>query len=100
MQYFLCLPTLSYAYFVQERREMYRRVGTSVKFTDFSKECSEAWAQMSNEEKEKFKILASMDKVRYQKERDYYKKATEVKVGKRGRKKRQPGHPKRNMLIA
>ena len=79
---------------------MYRRVGTSVKFTDFSKECSEVWAQISNEEKEKFKILASMDKVRYQKERDYYKKATEVKVGKRGRKKRQPGHPKRNMLVA
>lgn len=91
------LPVSSYAYFIQDRREMYRRVGTAVKFTDFSKECSELWGQMSNEEKEKFKALASMDKVRYQKEMDCYKKATEVKAEKRGRKKRQPGHPKRNM---
>ena len=76
---------------------MYRRVGTAVKFTEFSKECSEVWAQMPTEEKEKYKTLASVDKVRYQKEIDYYKKATEVKGEKRGRKKRQPGHPKRNM---
>lgn len=76
---------------------MYRRLGTTVKFTDFSKECSEIWGQMPNEEKEKFKALTSVDKVRYQKEMDYYKKTTEVKVEKRGRKKRQPGHPKRNM---
>ena len=76
---------------------MYRRVGTGVKFTNFSKECSEVWAQMPNEEKEKYKALASMDKVRYHQEMDYYKKATKVNSEKRGRKKRQPGHPKRNM---
>ena len=52
---------------------------------------------MPEEEKERFKALASLDKIRYQKEVDYYKKATDVKVEKRGRKKRQPGHPKRNM---
>lgn len=76
---------------------MYRTSGAAVKFTDFSKECSELWAQMQNEEKERFKELASMDKVRYQKEMDYYQRATEAKVQKRGRKKRQLGHPKRNM---
>lgn len=76
---------------------MYRRLGTAVKFTDFSKECSEVWGQMRNEEKERFKELSSQDKMRYQKEMDHYKRSTEVKVKKRGRKKRQPGHPKRNM---
>ena len=82
---------------MQERREMYRTSGAAVKFTDFSKECSELWGQMQDEEKEKFKALVSTDRARYEKEMDYYKKATEVKVGKRGRKRRQLGHPKRNM---
>jgi len=90
------LPTSSYSYFIQERRELYRTLGTPVKFTDFSKECSNLWAQMPAEEKERFKSLSSEDKKRYQKELEFYK-LNEVKVERRGRKKRQPGHPKRNM---
>ena len=67
-----------------------------MKFTDFSKECSNLWAQMPDEEKERFKSLASEDKKRYQQELEVYKQ-NEIKVERRGRKKRQPGHPKRNM---
>jgi len=51
---------------------------------------------MPAEEKERFKSLSSEDKKRYQKELEFYKQ-NEIKVERRGRKKRQPGHPKRNM---
>jgi len=51
---------------------------------------------MPAEEKDRFKLLSSEDKKRYQKELEFYKQ-NEIKVERRGRKKRQPGHPKRNM---
>ncbi|CAH8872787.1 unnamed protein product [Trichobilharzia szidati] len=42
-----------YALFVQSRKNLYRG-----KFIEFSKSCAREWRQLSNEEREKFKIRA------------------------------------------
>lgn len=88
-----------YAFFVQQRRELYRRQGLEVNFTLFSKECSALWKDMSAEEKQKYHLLAEEDRDRYQKEVVGLSCAKPLaKDGtRRGRKKKEPGQPKRNM---
>ena len=88
-----------YAFFVQERREQYRRQGMDVNFTLFSKECSQLWKGMGTEEKQRYHILAEEDRDRYQKEMVGISCAKPLaKDGtRRGRKKKEPGQPKRNM---
>eukprot|EP00731_Ephydatia_muelleri_P031009 Em0022g523a len=88
-----------YAFFVQERREQYRRQGLEVHFTLFSKECSALWKGMSFNEKQRYHLLAEEDRDRYQKEMVGITCAKPLaKDGsRRGRKKKEPGQPKRNM---
>ena len=65
---------LSYAFFVQtcqgEHRKKHRDV--SVKFSEFSKKCSERWKTMSATEKRKFEDMEKADKVCYEREMKTY----------------------------
>jgi hypothetical protein len=90
-----------YAFFVQERRESYRRHGVPVEFTAFSKECSSLWKGLTEEEKARYQRMSEDDKERYRKESATYQASLghSLKNGgsKRGRKRKEPGQPKRNM---
>ncbi len=88
-----------YAFFVMERREFYRRQGLPVQFAAFSKECSNIWKSMTEEQKQKYQKLAEEDRERYQREiSGGYVKPLAKDGTRRGRKKKEPGQPKRNML--
>ena len=87
-----------YAFFVMHRRDFYRQRGVPVQFTAFSKECSALWRQASDEEKQKYHKLAEDDKERYQREiSGGYDKPLAKDGTRRGRRKKEPGQPKRNM---
>ena len=90
-----------YAFFVQDRREQYRRQGLEVHFTLFSKECSALWKGMSADEKQRYHLLAEEDRDRYQKEMVGIScvKPLARDGSRRGRKKKEPGQPKRNMSV-
>ena len=70
-----------------------------VNFTLFSKECSVLWKGMSGEEKQRYHLLAEEDRDRYQKEMVGIScvKPLAKDGSRRGRKKKEPGQPKRNM---
>jgi len=88
-----------YAYFVQQRREFYRQQSIPVQFTPFSKECSSLWKKMTDEEKQKYQKMAEEDRDRYQREVTGYMKPLAKDGTRRDRKKKEPGQPKRNMLV-
>lgn len=82
----------AYAFFVQERRAMYRQKGQEVKFTAFSKECADLWRGMDDDDKSKFIQSAEADRDRYKKEMASYK----APAGSgRTKKKKDPNMPKR-----
>ena len=87
----------AYAFFVQERREMYRRQGADVQYTAFSKECSALWKGMSEQQKQEYYRMAEEDRDRYQKETEACVKPLAKDGTRRGRRKKEPGQPKRNM---
>lgn len=90
-----------YAFFVQQRRDFYRRQGIPVQFTEFSKECSSLWKTTSVEEKEKFQKMAEEDRERYQREMTgEYVKPLARDGTRRGRRRKEPGQPKRNMYVS
>lgn len=68
-----------------------------VQFTPFSKECSSLWKGMSDEEKQKFQKMAEDDRERYRKEVSGFDKPLAKDGTRRGRRKKEPGQPKRNM---
>ncbi|XP_019862547.1 PREDICTED: high mobility group protein DSP1-like [Amphimedon queenslandica] len=90
-----------YAFFVQERREYYRRHGVPVEFTAFSKECSSLWKELKDDEKSRFQKMSEDDKERFRKESASYHASLGQPYrdsnSKRGRKRKEPGQPKRNM---
>ena len=87
-----------YAFFVMERRQFYRQQGLPVQFSAFSKECSSLWRSTSEEEKQKYHKLAEEDRERYQREvSGGYVKPLAKDGTRRGRRKKEPGQPKRNM---
>ena len=90
-----------YAFFVQERREYYRRHGVPVEFTAFSKECSTLWKGLASEDKTRYQKMSENDKERYRKESATYQASLGQPFrdngSKRGRKRKEPGQPKRNM---
>lgn len=87
-----------YAFFVQERRDYYRQQGVPVQFTAFSKECSSLWKVISEEEKQKYQKLAEEDRDRYRREvMGNFDKSPAKDGSRRGRRKKEPGQPKRNM---
>lgn len=89
----------AYAFFVQDRRGMYRSQSQKVDFASFSKECATLWKSMTEDQRLGYQQLAEHDKIRYRTEMDKYKGRLVAMSGvkKRGRKKKQPGEPKRNM---
>ena len=54
---------------------------------------------MTDEEKQKFQKLAEEDRDRYQREMTGFMKPLAKDGTRRGRKKKEPGQPKRNMLV-
>lgn len=90
-----------YAYFVQDRREYYRRHGIPVQFTAFSKECAALWKELTDEEKGRYQKLSVEDKERFRRETAAYNAELGHGIARdgsrRGRRKKEPGQPKRNM---
>ena len=90
-----------YAFFVQERRDYYRRHDIPVEFTAFSKECSALWKELSDEEKGRYQKMSEEDKERFRRETANY--CAEIGLpyardgSRRGRRRKEPGQPKRNM---
>ncbi len=54
---------------------------------------------MSDEDKEKFQKLAENDRERYRKEMAGFEKPLAKDGTRRGRRKKEPGQPKRNMCV-
>lgn len=79
------------------RRDFYRQQGVPVQFTPFSKECSALWKTMTDEEKKKYQKLAEEDRERYRREVSGFDKPLAKDGTRRGRRKKEPGQPKRNM---
>lgn len=71
-----------------------------VQFTPFSKECSALWKTMTDEEKRKFQKLAEEDRERYKREVSGFDKPLAKDGTRRGRRKKEPGQPKRNMYVS
>ena len=91
-----------YAFYVQERRQYYRQHGIPVSFTAFSKECSALWKELTSEEKLRYQKMSEEDKERYTKETATYNASlgqiySKDKKFKKGRRRKDPGQPKRNM---
>ncbi|KAL7672158.1 hypothetical protein ACOME3_007052 [Neoechinorhynchus agilis] len=97
----------AYTFFLQTCREEFRKSNPEqpLRFTDFSKECSSKWRQLSEQDKTKFFDMANRDKIRYEREMDSYAPpppstttATNLNINdnetKRKRKK-DPNAPKR-----
>ena len=82
-----------YAFFVQERRAMYRQKGQDVKFTEFSRECADLWREMNEKAKAKFVKSADADRERYRREMADY--TPPAGSGRRVKKKKDPNMPKR-----
>lgn len=70
-----------------------------MQFTPFSKECSAIWKTTTEEEKQKFQKLAEDDRERYKREVSGFEKPLAKDGTRRGRRKKEPGQPKRNMLV-
>ena len=88
--------TSAYAFFVQDMKETPE--GKSLKFTEFSKYCSEQWKKMDEDDKQKFIDLSQEDRTRYKKEMAVYQKtAPAAGRGAGGRKKKDASLPKRNL---
>lgn len=93
--------TSAYAFFVQDRREMYKEKSEPVVFTTFSKECADLWREMDDPDKVKYVAQAQKDKERYEREMALYQPADDEEGSRRGkkgrRKKKDPNMPKRSM---
>lgn len=76
--------TSAYAFFVQERRDYYRKTGQAVDFTLFSKECAEKWKKV---DKDVYQQKAEADKKRYDNEMAEYQPPVDT-PGKKGKKRK------------
>lgn len=90
--------TSAYAFFVQHRRDEYKRDQKPIHFAEFSKECADKWKHcMSDKDKKHFHEQAETDRKRYKKEMADYKPIALTDGGRRRRKKKDPNMPKRSM---
>lgn len=88
--------TSAYAFFVQDMKET--PDGQSLKFTEFSKFCSDRWKKMDEDDRQKYVELSEEDKTRYKKEMATYQKTAPAGgKGSGGRKKKDSSQPKRNL---
>ncbi len=91
--------TTAYAFFLKDRRSIYKERGEDVEFGAFTKECSELWKKHSDADKEKFFKQAEGDKTRYEEEMSQYVPSDGygAKKGRAGKKAKDPNKPKRAM---
>ena len=92
--------TSAYAYFVASKRKENKDQGKKLDFSEFAKECSEAWKKTTEEKKGEYKELALKDKKRYDDEMSEYKSkhaggSSASKRSRGARKKKDPNAPKR-----
>ena len=87
----------AYAFFVKERRKLYKDKGQNVDFAEFARECSSIWKEMEDDEKTDFKKQSDEDKVRYDREMESYAPPEGGKGRRRNKKEKEPGQPKRSM---
>ena len=87
----------AYAFFVKERRKLYKEKGQNVDFAEFAKECSSIWKDMEDDEKSNYKKMSDDDKIRYDKEMEQYEPPAGAKGRRRYKKEKDPGQPKRSM---
>lgn len=94
--------TSAYAFFVQGRRDFYKKKALDIKFTEFSKECSDLWKKMTDKDKREYHAKADEDKERYEEEmRNYVPPAQDNSLrgvrqrGKKTKRKKDPNAPKR-----
>lgn len=92
--------TSAYAFFVQSRREFYKKKQLDIKFTEFSKECSELWKKMNDKDKREYQAKADEDKERYLDEMSHYVPPADDhrggrQRGKKVKRKKDPNAPKR-----
>lgn len=93
--------TSAYGFFMQEKRECYRKMNKEVEFTPFSRECAGEWKGMDDDKRAKFNALAEEDRVRYETEMASYKPPEDYggkgEGRRRRRRKQDPNAPKRAM---
>lgn len=82
----------AYAFFVQTCRTEHKKLhpDENVELSEFSRQCSERWKTMSEEEKKKFFDLADQDKIRFNAQMQDYTPPG----GRRGRRSRRSKPPK------
>lgn len=82
----------AYAFFVQTCRTEHKKLhpDENVNLGEFSRQCSERWKTMSEEEKKKFNDLADQDKIRY----NTQMQGLTPPGGRRGRRSRRSKPPK------
>ncbi|VEL26770.1 unnamed protein product [Protopolystoma xenopodis] len=101
-------PMTSYACFVQVIREEHKKKhpGENVVFSEFTKKCAEIWRvgfvhflillqKMTPKEKKRFDDMAQLDKERYNREMHEYIPLEGFRKGKRRKRTKDPGMPKR-----
>nr|AAR08136.1 high mobility group box protein HMGB2 [Suberites domuncula] len=86
--------TSAYAFYVQERRDIYRKNGDTVVFAPFSQECAELWKNVKD--KKAYQDMAAVDKERYDREMAEYVPPDD---GEKSKKKKQKDKtkPKRSL---
>ncbi|XP_050733549.1 high mobility group protein DSP1-like [Eriocheir sinensis] len=84
----------AYAFFVQTCRTEHKKLhpDENVKLAEFSRQCSERWKTMSEEEKKKFHDLADQDKIRYNTQMQGFTPPG-GRRGRRGRGSKPPKDP-------
>ena len=90
--------TSAYAFFVSTRRAEKKKLGESIDFSAFAKDCSERWRGLDDDDKSAFVERAKKDKERYDREMEEYSRlhaGAGSKKGRGGRKKKDPNAPKR-----
>ena len=98
-------PRSAYNFFMESEKES-RADEENFKFSEFSKQCSEKWAELEDEDRLPFLELNDRDKARYETEMSNYHPPAESnsdsdteapKQRKRKKRKKDPNAPKRGM---
>jgi len=91
----------AYTYFTEELREEKKSNGEAYDIGTVSKQSSEKWKEMDEDEKKPYVKLSEKDKKRYQKEMESYIPPSDSdsdsdQPAKKKKKKKDPNAPKRN----
>jgi len=91
----------AYIFFTEHRREQ-DNGEVKADFGTFSRECSEAWRNMTEEDKLPFVLLSNKDRARHQRQMEGYEPPSDSDSDENGpkkkkRKKKDPNAPKKNI---